>query len=240
VYGLQPRGLDGEMVPYADVGCMARAYIKAIKEAQPAGPYQLLGHSFGGWVAFEIALQLAAAGDEVVGLYLLDSRAPQEDWDRQVRRERTLMKLIELYDLRLDTPLPLTEQHLLGLDAAEQIALLHRALVDAGILHRRTPANVLHGVVRVMEANLATDYLPNAVYPGHVHLFSADDARHDRQQRVEAWRLHAPALHHHRLPGNHVSILTGEHVAVLGGWLGTHLTQPRRSVEDALAYSSDL
>ncbi|GGA41713.1 hypothetical protein GCM10010981_33410 [Dyella nitratireducens] len=240
VYGLQPRGLDGDMVPYADVGCMARAYIQAIKGAQPTGPYQLLGHSFGGWVAFEIALQLAAAGDEVAGLYLLDSRAPREDWDGQVRRLRTLMKLIELYDMRLDTPLPLTEQHLRGLDAAEQMASLHRALVDAGILHGRTPTNVLHGVVRVMEANLATDYLPDAVYPGHVHLFSAEDARHDKQQRVEAWRVHAPALHHHSLPGNHVSILTGERVAVLGGWLGTHLIQPRRSAESALAYTSDL
>ena len=240
VYGLQPRGLDGDMVPYADVGCMARAYVQAIKGAQPTGPYQLLGHSFGGWVAFEIALQLAASGDEVAGLYLLDSRAPREDWDRQIHRLRTLMKLIELYDLRLDTPLPLTEQHLRDLDPAEQIASLHRALVDAGVLHRKTPAHVLHGVVRVMEANLATDYLPDVIYPGHVHLFSADDARHDKQQRVESWRLHAPALHHHPLPGNHVSMLTGERVAVLGTWLGTHLIRPRRSVEDALAYTSDL
>nr|WP_225737551.1 non-ribosomal peptide synthetase [Dyella acidiphila] len=240
VYGLQPRGLDGEMVPYADVGCTARAYIRAIKDAQPSGPYQLLGHSFGGWVGFEIALQLAASGDEVAGLYLLDSRAPREDWDGQVRRLRTLMKLVELYDMRLDTPLPLTEQQLRGLDTADQLAALHRALVHAGILHSRTPASVLHGVVRVMEANLATDYLPDTVYPGPVHLFSADDARHDKQQRADAWRVHAPALHHHPLPGNHVSILTGERVAVLGRWLGAHLIQPRRSVEDALAYTSDL
>jgi amino acid adenylation domain-containing protein len=243
MYGLQPRGLDGDMVPYVDVDSAARAYVRAIKDAQPIGPYQLLGHSFGGWVAFEIALQLAAIGDEVAGLYLLDSRAPREDWDGRVRRLRTLMRLIELYDMRLDRPLPLTEQYLRSLTAEQQIADLHRALVDAGLLHRMTPASLLHGVTRVMEANLATDYVPEVVYPGRVHLLSASDVQHDAQQRAESWRQYAPALQHHRLPGNHVSVLTGERVVELGRWLNQHLIQPhhqRRSAEDSLTYTSDL
>lgn len=50
--------------------------IAAMREAQPSGPYYLAGHSVGGHIAFEMALQLQAAGEDVVFLGLLDPAAP--------------------------------------------------------------------------------------------------------------------------------------------------------------------
>lgn len=53
----------------------AKQAIAAIKSKQQIGPYILFGHSFGGLLAYEVAIQLKAANDEVI-LFLVDSIAP--------------------------------------------------------------------------------------------------------------------------------------------------------------------
>ena len=75
-YGLQPKGIDGESSPLTSIQDMAADYIAALRTVQPQGPYFLGGWSFGGLVAFEMAQQLLAAGDEVAMLAVLDTLAP--------------------------------------------------------------------------------------------------------------------------------------------------------------------
>ena len=75
-YGLQPKGIDGESSPLTRIEDMAADYIAALRTVQPKGPYFLGGWSFGGLVAFEMAQQLLAAGDEVAVLAVLDTLAP--------------------------------------------------------------------------------------------------------------------------------------------------------------------
>jgi acetoacetyl-CoA synthetase len=87
IYGLQARGLDGEEQPHSHVEDMAREYIPCIRSVQPEGPYALVGFSFGGLVAFEIARQLSAAGERIETLCLLDTYVherclPLGDWTR--------------------------------------------------------------------------------------------------------------------------------------------------------------
>jgi thioesterase domain-containing protein/acyl carrier protein len=52
---------------------MASRYLAAVREQQPNGPYLLLGFCFGGILAYEVAQQLKAAGEEVSLLVMLDS-----------------------------------------------------------------------------------------------------------------------------------------------------------------------
>lgn len=54
---------------------IAANYIRILKEYQPEGPYILGGWCYGGVVAHEMACQLAAAGEEVSHLFMLDSHA---------------------------------------------------------------------------------------------------------------------------------------------------------------------
>jgi nonribosomal peptide synthetase DhbF len=54
----------------------AAHYIEEMRSVRPGGPYQLLGHSAGGVVAFEMARQLTAAGQRVSFLGLLDAEFP--------------------------------------------------------------------------------------------------------------------------------------------------------------------
>lgn len=51
----------------------AAEYVPAIKEVQPEGPYTLGGWSLGGALAYEVAKQLIAAGDEVAAILLIDT-----------------------------------------------------------------------------------------------------------------------------------------------------------------------
>jgi amino acid adenylation domain-containing protein len=76
VYGLQDRGLDAESELPASLREMAADYVEQIRTVQPDGPYYLLGASFGGIAAHEIAVQLQAQGGEVAALIVLDASPP--------------------------------------------------------------------------------------------------------------------------------------------------------------------
>jgi len=72
-YGLQARGLDGDEIPFADADTMAAHYIQEIRRVQPNGPFLLGGYSFGGRIAYLMAQQLRAAGEDVALLALFDT-----------------------------------------------------------------------------------------------------------------------------------------------------------------------
>ena len=86
VYGLIPRGLDGHEPYHTRVEDMAAYYVDAIRNVQPKGPYHLVGYSFGGAVAFEVAQQITAAGGEVGLLGLFDTI----EWSYMVRVKQSL------------------------------------------------------------------------------------------------------------------------------------------------------
>jgi oxalate---CoA ligase len=53
----------------------ARRYVDELRRIQPGGPYQLIGYSFGGVIAYEMSQQLRRAGEPVSFLGLLDTPA---------------------------------------------------------------------------------------------------------------------------------------------------------------------
>ncbi|WP_293091572.1 non-ribosomal peptide synthetase/type I polyketide synthase [Moorena sp. SIOASIH] len=76
VYGLQSLGLDGQQQPLTSVEEMASHYIQAIQQIQPQGSYHLIGWSFGGVIAYEMAQQLQTKNTSVALLTLIDSYVP--------------------------------------------------------------------------------------------------------------------------------------------------------------------
>jgi thioesterase domain-containing protein len=73
LYGLQDPSVTELAPPAGSVGEMADDYIRRIRQVRPQGPYHLLGWSFGGILAYEIAARLRAGGDEVGLLAILDA-----------------------------------------------------------------------------------------------------------------------------------------------------------------------
>ncbi|MCF3972235.1 type I polyketide synthase [Paracoccus salsus] len=93
-YGLQARGLFGEDKPHDNFVDAARDYIAELKQVQPVGPYLLGGFSGGGLIAWEMARQLEAEGEEVALTVLLDTPLPIRPW--LSRQDKVLIKLAEL------------------------------------------------------------------------------------------------------------------------------------------------
>jgi len=79
---------------------IAAEYVKLISRVHPNGPYVLAGWCVAGALAFEIARQLTAAGQEVRCLFLIDSWVP-----RYFLRQRGLRRLIGHYSLRFQLAL---------------------------------------------------------------------------------------------------------------------------------------
>jgi len=72
-YGLQSQGLDGTRGYLSRIEDMAALYVKEIRSVQPNGPYLLGGYCMGGTVAYEMAQQLTAVGEDVAVLALFDT-----------------------------------------------------------------------------------------------------------------------------------------------------------------------
>jgi amino acid adenylation domain-containing protein/FkbH-like protein len=81
VYGFKSRGLDGKE-EFTSIPELAEHYLNDLRVIQPEGPYYLGGYCFGGNVAFEMARQLRAAGEEVALLALLNCAPPNSSYMR--------------------------------------------------------------------------------------------------------------------------------------------------------------
>jgi len=82
VYGIQAQALLPDREAKLRLEDMAAEYVKDMRAVCPEGPYHLLGFSFGGLAAYEIAQQLKAAGLDVGMVGMLDTRQPE--WMRGV------------------------------------------------------------------------------------------------------------------------------------------------------------
>ncbi|MDQ7758657.1 amino acid adenylation domain-containing protein [Xanthomonas sontii] len=220
MHGMQARGLCGTLVPHLSVESAARAYIRSLHRASLRAPYRLLGHSYGGWIACEMACQLQAAGEHVSALVVLDTEAPQATPSGNARCSRldSLLRLVELYEMRLGRPLPLSAVDLVGLDEEAQLALLLSRLVAAGIVPAKTRIEVMRGIVRVFCGNLAEHYvLPTTSLP-RVHVAIASDDDNAAAQR-DAWHGLTPSAAIWSAPGNHMTMLEMPNVEKLAAWL---------------------
>ena len=76
-YGLESVRRDGEEQPLIRDEAIAARYINEIQTVQPEDPYLLGGLSLGGVIAFEMAQQLQAEGQEVALLALFEADCPR-------------------------------------------------------------------------------------------------------------------------------------------------------------------
>ena len=112
VNGLQSRSFleEGWFDPSLEE--MAERYYRTLRQAQPQGPYYLLGWSLGGALAMELGKRLEAAGESVAFLGLLDTyvpghEVPEDQWTspeaQQTLREHLGMLLPTLTGKALDS-----------------------------------------------------------------------------------------------------------------------------------------
>lgn len=73
IWAFQPAGLGDGCEPADTVEAMADEYLAALERVDPAGPYIVTGHCFGGLVALEIAHRLGRKGAKVPLVAIFDT-----------------------------------------------------------------------------------------------------------------------------------------------------------------------
>jgi arthrofactin-type cyclic lipopeptide synthetase C len=224
LFGLQPRGLDGEAVPHSQVEAAARCYLHALEQECPKGPVHLVGHSFGGWVALEMALRLQAAGRDVASLTVIDSEAPGGT-GRAYTTTAALSRLIEAMQLAAGKSLGIDRGDFAVADEVAQRQSLHAGMVGVGLLPARASVDAMAGPARTYAAALRTEYRPAQRYRGVVRLVLAEDpaldaAGNQREQggMVEGWKRQGSGLEVWYGGGNHFTLLKAPNVQGLAVW----------------------
>jgi len=98
-YGLASKTTDSnlEVIIPDDIKDLASHYCQEIQKFYPQGPYLIIGASFGGKVAYELANKLTSAGKKVELLILVDA------YLRDLRKQYTLWQKIIIF-IKLDFP----------------------------------------------------------------------------------------------------------------------------------------
>jgi len=232
-YGLQSQGLDGRCPPLTRIEDMAAQYVKEIRTVQPHGPYFLGGYCLGGAIAFEVAQQLRAKGEQIALLALFDTMncsklRPPSIWDETYQIcQRSAFHVANF--LSLDSE---SRAHFFS---EKMNALRSRLPVWGSMLLSRFPINSRETVSEsrvlgeIWQANERAylNYIPQP-YPGKV-----TDFRPLKQYRG----LHNPDLKWDRLAegGQEVVVLPVNAPSMLFEPFVKHLAAAlRRSMDDVL------
>ena len=237
-YGLQSLGLDGMATPLDSIDVMARRYASEIQTIQPHGPYILVGACFGATVAYEMARQLLAAGEEVAFLGLLDParRMTSEASKNPTSTPRLLKRALALGSFVKDR-LTLYLEEMRGRGYGDRVTYIARKLGSLGRLLEKDDA--LEGVQReinqleVYRANfLALDRYRRKPLSGRlraVEIFETIRRGSRREGEPSEWgALWEGKVIHHRVLGiDSGDMLIGANARVLAALVAERLRVAR-------------
>jgi amino acid adenylation domain-containing protein len=204
LYAFGAHERDGSAI--TSVEGLASFYLQELQGVQPHGPYQLGGWSFGGLVAFEMALQLTAEGEEVALLSLFSSHLPRpRGASPPVRSREFVVDFVREHGW--DAGLPVGDR--------SSLDLLKFAFVKAKRAGVVAPSVGFHEFHRVMARHsrtyrhhieLARLYTPRGRLETLV-LFEADDPGGNGHSPSVEWETVTSQVSRHVVPGNHFTML---------------------------------
>jgi len=226
-YGIQARGIDGEQEPLTRIEDMATCYIEALRLIQPEGPYYLGGHSLGGMIAFEMAHQLHAQGQEVAFLGVIDTTPPVIKVESVLQRDDTteLIEFMQVAARFFGIDLEITYEELHQLEPEQQLQLA-QGLLHNHLLTTQGDISLLRNYLTVQRAHSkCMHYYQPRPYTGEVTLFRAATVHPYEYQDEYAAIFDDPLLgwgpfsakpvEVHIVPGDHISMMVDPHVQTL-------------------------
>ncbi|WP_158890537.1 type I polyketide synthase [Amycolatopsis anabasis] len=213
-----------------------RGWLPELRRHQPHGPYRLSGWSFGGFLAFEAAQQLTAAGEQVELLALVDPilplPMPQEAGLSEVELlERRFERYAEFLKTSYGKAVELPYAEMARLDDEAQADLLADTILAAGVVDERVGEAILaHQRASFLDARLLERYRPDR-YAGRTVFYSAAspvpgglrDQRFDREDPARGWDEVCTDLELVTVPGHHLSLLDPPNVEVIADHLNRTL-----------------
>ncbi|WP_186098327.1 amino acid adenylation domain-containing protein [Burkholderia gladioli] len=231
VYGLPPLAL-GETQPRT-LEAIAARFVAMMRGIQPEGPYRVAGWSFGGLIAYEIATQLLALGQEIEFLGVFDTTLPPAATEFDAHR----IALVTLYSFAMNNFSDF-DAGSIDFEGATDIGLLIDTLVQAIEARREAGRPLWHLSYETARENrlflerlvahgaAMSSWRPRPA-PLRMHVFAAADASitplegHAALPEALGWEalVEREAIEVVAVPGNHETIIK-VHADVLGRAIG--------------------
>lgn len=221
---LKPGNLNHRNSVFASVPAIAAGYLAAIRTVQPHGPYHLVGESFGGVVAFEMAHQLRAAGEDVAFVALLDAQAPSHQANLSIQRRLNLHWQF-FHQQGLSYICEKMKPHLQAL-RKQLVHYLKGNAFNSSVQHLVQPIErTMQEDVRAAARQRASQGYSPQPYSGSVLLFRAiERSAFEPDDYSLGWdSLALGDFQIIDIPGDHLSILQDPQVQVLADHLQQHL-----------------
>ena len=242
-YGLQPVIDPQDPRSAWSIERIASRYVEAMRQIQPTGPYCLGGWSFGGLVAFEMAQQLESAGEPVELLVIFDTPAPGSSTTcapinlctcLPKRCSEGAWEYLRDYEYLVAGSRAPRLRRMLGIGKSflDRAAIARVVPAESRLLryHLPTVGEMVQLFVKGLAATLR--YRPS-VYSGDVTLLRTDVHRAEGiHSALLGWdTVSNRAVHVHRIPGNHLTLLRQPHLRTVAQVLQEVLDEAGRARE---------
>ncbi len=229
---------------FPSIEVLAALYVEELRKTVPTGPYLVGGYSSGATVAFEMAQQLTASGEEVAMMVALDSGLPNNR--RSALGPRALVGFVQnLFWWMIDDFAQASRGEMVARLRSKATLLAARLAAIPGfqwLPHPQPDIRDLLGMPSAAEewGAFLTQHLGSLMayeprpYSGRVALF--------RARALPVSRLHSPDLGWSRMakgaieinivPGSHENILREPYVHVLADALRRSFDEVDKRIED--------
>ncbi|NEO88669.1 MAG: hypothetical protein F6J87_31235 [Spirulina sp. SIO3F2] len=198
----------------------ATYYINAIKTVQPQGPYHLVGVSFGGLVAYEIAQQIRQQGDTVSLLGLLDSYCPVQFQRYRLQRMQRHFNNFRKQGVRYGLNKSQRLWHRLQgklMNNATDVVPQANGRSNSWNRQEQEAYELLQPEMQG-DVNCNYEFIP---YPGEIELFRSQD---DPDPKLNWRQLAEQGLLIHDIPGDHLGMLRDPNVQMIAQRLQVKLS----------------
>jgi len=228
IYALQTPGWHFETTPDS-IEALAAYHLNQLRQQQKQGPYQLVGHSFGGRVAFEMAYQLEQQGETVALLAILDTNAPDDNETAFMEETEYhwLFSLVMVFEILTGLDL---QQPLKGLEALDTEAAYAKVLKTLQqhevIFTPEATIDELKAWINIyrVTSQAHSRYKISGQVRCPIHFFRASEhiAGFEFEDKREAWGwadCTLGGLHEQTVSGTHFGMMTAQYVQTLAAQL---------------------
>jgi thioesterase domain-containing protein/acyl carrier protein len=213
--------LQGEEAEPRSIRDMAKNYADRIQGVYPTGPYNLLGWSFGGVVAHELAIELQRRGCVITRLILLDAQSSIDGSvtlaNHASNEKHILEEVLRFYRIGIpeqDESLTYEQQ-----DESLTYEQVEELIRERGAVEFLRYKELLDLLVQNLNSNTALQRAHKpGVFDGDVIIFSAVRDESDRSlSLLQSWRPYvAGNITVYPVDCSHNEILTTESVSMYG------------------------
>lgn len=237
IYGLQMMGIFRNEKPLQGIPEIAAQHIQWMRSLQPHGPYRLIGHSFGGNVAYEMTRQLEDLGEKVDFVAVLDMGArihskPLAEGNMLEFAYDIIGGYLEGFGF-ISQPYPEwtgeLAAHLAGLDLYDMPAYLSGYL-PARFDSRKKDLQLMVRLINLRFYNDLMEYTPHGQIDAELILFRSQAHNQDVEDESYGWSPFTQQFRSIPMPGDHFMV-NNDNAKVVAEYL-----QKRLSVTKTAAY----